>query len=250
MRQIIGLIPAAGTAHRLGALPCSKEIFPLGFRAGADGPRPRPVCEYLLEGFRRAGIERAVIVLRRGKWDVPALLGSGSEHGLDLAYRVVDATSGVPETLDAAYPFVAEARVALGFPDIVFTPRDAFSHLLRHQEETGAEIVLGLFPTDRCEKTDMVEVDALGRVCRLLIKQPDAGLTYTWSIAVWGPEFSRFLHDFVRSDAVQGREPFVGDVIQAAIDQGTRVETVAFPDGMYLDIGTPEELKTAVAELA
>lgn len=251
MLEVYGLIPAAGKAERLGSLPCSKEIFPLGFHATPNGPRPRPVCGYLLESFCRAGVGRALILLRQGKWDIPALLGRGTDHGLDLAYLVLDTTTSVPETLDSAYPFVAEARVALGFPDILFEPSDAYVHLLGHQDATGSEIVLGLFPTDQCAKTDMVELDRTGRVRRLVIKQPDAGLTYTWSIAVWGPEFSQYLHDFVRSRAPEpaGHEHYVGNVIQAAIDDGMKVAAVPFPQGSYLDVGTPEELKRAVAEL-
>ena len=30
----VGLVPAAGRASRLGALPCSKEVFPVAFEAG------------------------------------------------------------------------------------------------------------------------------------------------------------------------------------------------------------------------
>ena len=35
-REIIGVIPAAGRATRLGPLPCSKELFPVGFQ-NTDG---------------------------------------------------------------------------------------------------------------------------------------------------------------------------------------------------------------------
>jgi len=42
------------------------------------------------------------------------------------------------------------------------------------------------------------------------------------------------------------RELYIGDVIQAAIHNGLRVETVLFPEGIYIDIGTPEDLAKAV----
>jgi glucose-1-phosphate thymidylyltransferase len=32
LREIIGLIPAGGVAERLSPLPCSKEIYPIGFK--------------------------------------------------------------------------------------------------------------------------------------------------------------------------------------------------------------------------
>jgi glucose-1-phosphate thymidylyltransferase len=40
----------------------------------------------------------------------------------------------------------------------------------------------------------------------------------------------------------------VGDVIQAAITSGIKVDTIIFRDGNYLDIGTPEDLVMVVRE--
>jgi len=247
---VVGLVPAAGRADRLGPLPCSKEIFPVGFRDAGGGPRP--VCEHLLEAFRDAGVHRAFVLLRKGKWDVPAFLGRGLDAGaagaLHLAYLALDPTAGVPETIDCAYPFVADHSVALGFPDILFEPRDAFRRLRERQAATGAPVVLGLFPAEAPEKTDMVELDDAGRVRRLVIKQAATALAYTWSIALWQPELTRYLHEYLaRRDPGETRELYLGEVIQAAIDDGFAVEAVTFPGGSYLDVGTPEDLERAVA---
>ncbi len=258
-REVIGLIPAAGRADRLGALPCSKEIFPLGFRADAEGvERPRPVCGRLLESLAGAGASRAFILLRKGKWDVPALLGDGADLGLPLAYLALEPTASVPETLDRAYPFVAEATVALGFPDIVVEPGDAYRPLLHRLQQSDAAAVLGLFPTDQSWKADMVELDDgdqhPARVRRFVIKQAETTLRYTWSIAVWGPEFSRYLHDFVAGgragDTGGPGEIYVGDVLQAAIDDGMTVLGERFEEGSFLDVGTPEDLRRATARFA
>jgi glucose-1-phosphate thymidylyltransferase len=250
--EVVGLIPAAGSATRLGALPCSKEVLPVGLRATADGPRVRVACESLLDGFRRGGVDRAFVLLRRGKWDVPDHLGTGERFGLHLAYLALEPTGSVPETLDAAFPFVDGATVALGFPDIHFEPADAYARLLRHLEEAGdggPEAVLGLVPSTEHRKTDMVELDDRGRVRRIAIKQPDAGLRHAWTVAVWTPRFTRFLHDFLRADspAPRPRELYPGDVFQAAVDGGMRVDGVVFEDGRQLDVGTPDGLATALA---
>lgn len=265
-REVIGLVPAAGQAGRLGALPCSKEIFPLGFRADAEGTeRPYPVCGHLLESFARADVARAFILLRRGKWDIPALLGDGSSYGIPIAYLAFEPTANVPETLDRAFPFVSEATVALGFPDIVIEPADAYRPLLRRLRQTGAEVVLGLFPTDQSWKTDMVELDdrdrrpgraPAQRVRRIVIKQAESSLRFTWSIAVWGPAFSRYLHEFVddgraaAEEEVHVEETYIGDVIQAAIVDGMAVIGECFEDGSFLDVGTPQDLRRAVARFA
>ena len=79
-REVVGLIPAAGRATRIAQLPCSKEVYPVGFKTGGEGntPVPKVVCHYLLEKMRLAGVTRAFIVLREGKWDIPAHLGNGT----------------------------------------------------------------------------------------------------------------------------------------------------------------------------
>ena len=60
-REVIGLIPAAGQATRLSPLPCSKELFPIGFGASKTGHNlvPKVVCQHLLEKMRLAGITKA-----------------------------------------------------------------------------------------------------------------------------------------------------------------------------------------------
>jgi glucose-1-phosphate thymidylyltransferase len=77
--EIIGLIPAAGQATRIAPLPCSKELYPIGFRTvpGSDGLRPKAVSHYLLEKMQIAGVRKAYFILRQGKWDIPAYWGDG-----------------------------------------------------------------------------------------------------------------------------------------------------------------------------
>ena len=85
-REVLGLIPAAGRAERLGRLPCSKELLPIGFRETPQGPVPKVACHYLLERFRAAGIRRAYLVLHESKWDVARYFGTGAMVDMALAY--------------------------------------------------------------------------------------------------------------------------------------------------------------------
>jgi len=68
--EVIGLLPAGGKATRLAPLPCSKELYPVGFRALDEGEsvRPKVVCHYLLEKMRLAGVIKVYIVLGKAKW--------------------------------------------------------------------------------------------------------------------------------------------------------------------------------------
>ena len=243
---LLGLIPAAGRAARLGELPCSKEILPVG----PPGPagRPQPVCSPLLAALRRAGAGRALWVLREGKWDIPAALGDGSRWNLDLGYLTLAASGSVPETLDRAYAWTRDATVLLGYPDILFAPPDAFARLVERRRATGAEVVLGLVPTDRPSKADMVDFDAEGRIQRILVKPAETDLLFTWIFAAWGPVFTGFLHGALPSlPPPAGRELYPSDVLLAAMAAGLRVEALPFPDGYHLDVGTPDDLARAEA---
>ena len=96
--KVLGLIPAAGKAARLSPLPFSKELYPIGFGPVGQGHslRPKVVCHYLLEKMQFAGITKAYIILRNGKWDIPAYLGDGKMLDMNLAYLIMRLPFGVP----------------------------------------------------------------------------------------------------------------------------------------------------------
>jgi glucose-1-phosphate thymidylyltransferase len=208
--------------------------------------------------MRLAAIKKVYIVIRKGKWDLPGYLRDGKMLNMHLAYLMMDLPFGVPYTLDQAYPFVQDAMVAFGFPDIIFQPKDAFVRLLARQAESNADIVLGLFTANHPHKIDMVDQEPDGRICEIQIKPARTNLRYGWLIAVWTPDFTCFMHDYVtesrkrknvpksvENDATD-QELFVGDVIQSAIEHDMPIDSVVFSQGKYLDIGTPEDIVKAI----
>jgi len=259
----IGLIPAAGTADRIAPLPCSKELYPIGFQSiGAKwGGRPKVVSQYLLEKMRIADTAEVYIVLRKGKWDIPEYFGDGKALSMHLAYLMMDLPFGVPYSIDQAYPFVKDSMVVFGFPDIIFQPDTAFTSLLARQADSSADLVLGLFPARQSQKADMVDLDVDGRIREIIIKPARTHLRYAWIIAVWSQVFTQFMHDYlirrqddsrwqnIDSNLPQFRELFFGEVIKAAVDNHLYVEGVPFRDGTFLDIGTPDSLLKTIRHI-
>jgi glucose-1-phosphate thymidylyltransferase len=208
--------------------------------------------------MRQAGAERACIVTSEGKWDILNYFRDGSIVDMTLAYLVTGFPFGVPYTCDQAYPFVKEAIVVFGFPDIVFTPKTALSQLLEQQERSSADMVLGLYQARIPRKMDMVELDRDGHVRDIIIKPIDTHLKLAWISAVWTPVFTEYMRGFVERfghNSMQvnakltqlGRdELFLGDVIQAAVKDGIEVDSLAFEADDYIDIGTPTELVRAI----
>ena len=188
---IVGLIPAAGKATRLHGVGGSKELQRV--RAPIDGGEPTPVAQYLLQAMAEAGVERAYVVLRAGKWDIPSHFALATPApAFPLAYLVTRGTSSIPASLDLAYPWVRGATVVTGFPDSCFAPLDAVRRAVERHRRGRAAVTLALFPSDRPEKTDMVEIEG-ERVVGLRVKPGPCALDYTFGAAVWGPEFTRFL---------------------------------------------------------
>ena len=79
--------------------------------------------------MKLAGVAKAYIVLREGKWDIPAYFRNGAIVDMHISYLVLSLPFGTPFTIDEAYPFVRQSVVAFGFPDMLFRPDDAFVQL-------------------------------------------------------------------------------------------------------------------------
>jgi glucose-1-phosphate thymidylyltransferase len=247
--SLVGLVPAAGRAARLGELPWSKEILPVAVGTVGHARFQTPAGR-LLRQLALVGVSRAFVVLDENKWDIARCLGDGRGLGLDLAYLTIRRSPSTPATVDRAFEHVRQATVAFGFPDILLRPDDTFSGLLARLEATGADVVLGLFPADRPERVDMVELDDSGRVRRILVKPERTELDFAWLTAVWTPAFTTYLHDFLARGSAAGpeRELYVGDVLQAAADDGLHIAGVTFPDAAFRDVGTPDDLLRALRE--
>lgn len=254
-RKIVGIIPAAGKATRMAPLPFSKELYPIGFQYINEGQkiRPKPVGQYILEHFQRAGAEYVYMVIRKGKWDIPKYFGDGENLGLAIGYLMMNLPFGVPYSVDQAYAFVRDATIIFGFPDILIEPEDAYQRILAHYEATKADVVLGLFPTDQPHLCDPIEFDEEGRIRKILVKPPHSDLRVTWVIAAWAPSFTRFLHEHLAElqrsaeNTVNPRlELHIGHVFMAAIESGLQVEGVHLPGAQFTDIGIPENLVEAI----
>lgn len=256
-REIVGLIPAGGHATRLAPLPCSKELFPIGWQSDKTGEmKPKAVSAFLLDKYKTAGIRKAYFILRKGKWDIPQYYGDGELVDMDIAYLIMNAPYGHPFTLDQAFPFTKNNFVAFGYPDILFAPEDAFASLIKKQTETDAAIVLGIFPLRPDQRWPVASLDRNGKIDIIAHKTPPPEIPRLgFAIAFWTPEFSLFMHDFLtraisqkKFVASDGTEYTMNHVLQAAIDSGLNVENVVFPSGFVLDVGTPNDLFAAQVE--
>lgn len=255
--DILGLVPAAGFGSRLSPLPCSKELFPIGFTTHADTGElhPKVVSQYLLEQMQQAGAQKAYFVLRKGKWDIPEYYGDGSQLNIPLAYLLMRYPYGFPFSIDQAYPFTSQSTILFGFPDILIEPDDAYCQLVDCQLKTGADVVLGCYKVRDSAKWDMVKFKAAGAVEHVVHKPLSSDLRYNWVIACWGPVFTEFMHQYLQQILPSFKsnknwtEVSLGEIINAAIGNGLYVESVCFKKGNCTDVGTPVDLRNAIRKL-
>jgi glucose-1-phosphate thymidylyltransferase len=212
--MIVGLVPAAGHATRLGSLPSSKELLSVG---------GRPVMDYVVERMRLAHADEIRVVTRPDKEDVV-------EHARSLGATVVE---GRPSTPAASVrlgleSLVPDDIVLLGFPDSVWEPADGFATLVTALDER-TEVVLGCFASADLERSDVVVLER-DRVVRVDVK-PAAPP----SDAMWGCCAAR-------AGALDGLDRYdePGHLLDA-LARGGRVRGVRF-DTEFVDIGTPEAL--------
>ena len=108
----------------------------------------------------------------------------------------------------------------------------------------------------------MVDLNTDETICDIQIKPVQTNLKWTWIVAVWNFSFTQFMHDYVRhhlntiatgNGGLTGydhREIYLGDVIQEAIGSELKIDKVMFNQGTYIDIGSPEDMVTAIQTLA
>ncbi len=254
MSEMIGVLPAAGRGSRLGAIPCSKEIMPLGFAAsvshGHKTWQPVTAIENHLRAFQQAEIRRVAIIVSDPKYDVVRYLGDGRRLGMSFAYFFQQHLSGMPFAIDLAGEWAGDADVMFAMPDTYIQPSDTVTKLAAHHRTQPADVSLALFRTNTPEKYGMVAVDSVGCPTAFVDKPRSTQLELMWGFAAWSPKFTRYLARYLASQERRDGECVLSDVFQAALTDGMSMNTFTFEVATYRDIGTPEDFQSVVYDLA
>lgn len=254
MKRLVAVIPAAGKGTRVSPLPGSKELFPIGYqeKMGETGPylHPKVIMQYLIDNLIAAGTEHFLIIISDNKWDIVRYYGNGEGLGISIGYLYQTSNSGMPGALDLSRAWLHEDDTVLfGMPDTIITPPDAFTRLLSYHMEKRSDITLGLFRTSTPERFGMVRRDQTGNLSDFVDKPTHTDLSYMWGIGCWGAAFTQLL-----SEGLSGRsddsEPVLSEFFSFAVKRGLRVSGLDFPDGNYLDVGTPADLVSATHQFS
>jgi glucose-1-phosphate thymidylyltransferase len=204
--------------------------------SSAEQALPTPVINLALRSLVNAGISRCIVSISDRKPELLRYLGDGSEFGLQLAFVHQPTPTGLSSAVDLAFPWVREAYSCLLLPDTIVDPFDALTRVVNVAQDERADLVLGVFPTDTPEQLGPVHFDRNRRILEVLDKPVRTDLRNTWSIAVWSPAFSDFLHE----RAYPAAEPDLplGSVFNLAVHEGMSAYAVWFTGGSVTDIGS------------
>jgi dTDP-glucose pyrophosphorylase len=224
-----GIIPAAGRGSRIKPLAFSKELLPVGSRLEGGGERPMAVSEYLVERMLGCGVKKLCFVISAGKSDIVEYYG-GRIAGADICYVVQDEPKGLCDALFRALPFVADDEwVFVGLPDTIWFPENALSSL------DGEALSFLLFPVERPELFDAVELDDFGNVLGIEVKASAPSTHWVWGAFKLRGSVLRELHGLWREPG-RGDE-YIGTLVNAYILRGGRARGLC-AGRSYADVGT------------
>ena len=237
--DMIGLIPAAGKGVRLG-LPYPKELYPV-----IRDNHYKPISQFVLNNLTTAGLHHIVFVINETKHQLVGYFGNGSRFGCNISYVVQEPTvhqnestsPGLAHALDSAFHLTRGKTVFFGMADTIMQPKDIFTRAIKEATPED-DVILALYTTERPEKFGMVRYDSMGRVLEIVDKPQQTELTEMWGCIIWRPRFTEYLHDCV---GMQGISDFAV-IMNNAIKDGMRFRAAHMPDGLYIDLGTYEEV--------
>lgn len=237
--NFIGLIPAAGKGVRLG-LPYPKELYPV-----IRNNRYKPIAQFVVDNLTLAGLDHIIFVINETKHQLIGYFGDGHRFGCHISYVVQESTNnvsgstspGLAHALDSAYHLTRGKTVLFGMADTIMQPKDIYAQVLKKMSNDD-EVALILFPTQRPQKFGMVRFDADHRVIEIIDKPAQTDLTYMWGGIVWRCQFTEYLHDCVNGEKISDFAMIMNNAIAA----GYKFLGLPFPEGIYIDLGTYEEI--------
>jgi dTDP-glucose pyrophosphorylase len=237
--EVIGLIPAAGKGVRLG-LPYPKELYPI-----IQNNHYKPIAQFVLDNMIAAGLQHVVFVVNETKHQLMGYFGNGRRFGCHVSYVVQERTDntngstspGLAHALDSAFHLVHDKTVFFGMADTIMQPQDIFARAISSADPNDDAILI-MFETERPEKFGMVRLDGHDRVLEIVDKPTQTELGEMWGCIIWRPRFTKHLHDCVQR---QGISDFAR-IMNSAMSDGMRFRGFHVNDGVYIDLGTYEEI--------
>jgi NDP-sugar pyrophosphorylase family protein len=194
-----------------------------------------PVLERLLRQLHAAGLRRLRLAVHHHRQLIEAYFGDGGALGLDIAYIVEDLPLGTCGAVSLVLDGMSDDFLLLN-ADLV-TDLD-FAALRAHHRTRGADLTMAVQPRRVTQDFGVVEIDPQGAVTALREKPSAVHHLVMGAYVLRREAVRRFLPPGQRIDTP--------DLVAALLAGGLRVEAFV-TDGLWLDIGRPEDYARAQA---
>jgi len=229
-----GLILAGGTGSRLRPITHTgpKQLVPVA---------NKPVIQYGIEDLRDAGIEDIGVVLgEKGRKDIQAFLGDGSDFGVNITYIVQGEPLGLAHAAGCARDFVGNDDFVMYLGDNIL--KQGIEQFVKSFRDGDYAAGIALQHVDNPEQFGIATLDDDGTVTNLVEKpnEPDSNLALI-GIYVFSPAIF---------DAIEELEPSwrgeleITDAIQRLLDADEPIDSHVV-DGWWKDTGKPEDILDA-----
>ncbi len=218
---------------RTGDLP--KPMIPL---AG------KPLLQHQIELCRDSGFTHIALLVQHRSEAIRDFFGDGSALGVRLTYAIESEPRGTAGALRDALPLLAERFLVL-YGDTYLDVN--LRRLWQAHVESKADATLFLHPNDHPQDSDLVEVDAEGRVISVLAyPHPDGREARNLVNAALYVLEARGLDSFIPST---GKSDLAKHTFPRLLVEGRRLAGYVSPEYIK-DIGTPERIDKAERDIA
>lgn len=229
-----GVLLSGGTGSRLRPITHTgpKQLIPVA---------NKPVLEYAIEDLREAGIREIGVVLgNKGRKEIQAHLGDGSEYGVDIRYIIQGDPLGLAHAVGCVRDFVGDDDFVVYLGDNILNRGIVDLVESFKSGEYGAGIALQ--KVDNPREFGIVETDDKGDVQRLAEK-PDDPPSKLALIGIY--VFSPAVFDAIERLKPSWRgELEITDAIQLLLDDGHKIDSQTV-EGWWKDTGKPEDILEA-----
>jgi dTDP-glucose pyrophosphorylase len=198
-----------------------------------------------LNNLTIAGIKHVIVVINETKHQLIGYFGNGHRFDCCISYVVqervnakLSSTSpGLAHALDSGYHLTQGKTIFFGMADTIMQPRSIFKDAYENAQPED-DVILVLFETRRPEKFGMVRINEDNRVLEIIDKPTQTTLAQMWGCMIWRPRFTDYLHASVNDHGIAD----FARIMNNAIQEGLVFKGHHVPQGVYVDLGTYEEI--------
>ncbi len=203
----------------------------------------KPILEHCLNAIKACGINEVVIVVNYMADVIRGYFCSGEKLGLKIEYAYQKAVVGTGNAVSAAESYVDEDFL-LVYGDLLFTP-EALKKVLDMHEKKRPSATLTVVPVEKPEEYGIVELEAEGRVKRIVEKPKREEAPTRLANAGLYVLSTEIFEKAKRISASSRGEWEITDAITFLLSEGKPIFAAEIPKGEWFDIGRPWDLLEA-----